>query len=171
MGARRSCGSSRRERLGAPLVRAESPAAGGGLVDRAAHEWVPKAEASRHVRCAKEIELQQLVHRLHHGSLRQLCCGRGQLELERIACHRRSFQGQTRRAGQQRELLGYSCDDRRRHTDRRQPCLVNGRLSTRAVERPRELLEEERVAAALSYRTVAAALSTASPSSCRASRD
>ena len=49
VGARRRCSPSRRERLGAALVGAEPPAAGGGLVDRPAHERMPEAEAPGHV--------------------------------------------------------------------------------------------------------------------------
>ena len=42
---RRRC-APRGKRVGAPLVRTEPPAGGGGLVDRPAHERMPKAEAA-----------------------------------------------------------------------------------------------------------------------------
>ena len=150
MGAGRSCGPPRRERLGAALVGAQSPAAGRRLVDRATNERMPKTEASGHVGCANQIEFQQLVDRLHHGGLRHLGRGRGQLRLERIACHRRSFQHETFGVRQERELLCERRGDGRRNSDRRQRRLVvYRRCSARAVERPGELFEIEGVAAAL----------------------
>ena len=69
MGARRRRGAPRRERLGAPLVGAQPPAAGRGLVDRAPNERMPEAEAPRHVGGANEIEPQELVDRVHRRRL------------------------------------------------------------------------------------------------------
>ena len=69
VGARRGRGAARGERGGAALVGAEAPAAGRGLVDRAAHERVPEAEAARHVRGADEVAAQQLVERVHRRGL------------------------------------------------------------------------------------------------------
>jgi hypothetical protein len=52
------CGHAlRRKRLRAAFVGAESPAAGGGVVHRTSDERMSKAEASRHVGCANQIEL------------------------------------------------------------------------------------------------------------------
>ena len=50
--------SARRERVAAPLVRVESPTRGRRLVDRAADERMPEAEAPRHVGGSNEVELQ-----------------------------------------------------------------------------------------------------------------
>ena len=72
VGARRRRGAARRERLGAPLVGAEPPAAGGRLVDRAPDERMPEAEAPRHVGGADEVELQELVDGVHRRSSREV---------------------------------------------------------------------------------------------------
>ena len=101
MGAGRSCSPSRRQRLGAPLVGAEPPPAGGGLVDRAPDERMPEAEAPRHVGVPDEIEPKELVDCVHRLTLgRRGSCGR-QLGLERIPCHCRSLQDTAPAVGQQ----------------------------------------------------------------------
>ena len=56
VGAGRRGRASPEQALGAPLVRAEPPAAGRRLVDRSADERVPEAKAPRHVRVAHEVE-------------------------------------------------------------------------------------------------------------------
>ena len=92
VGARRRWRPPRRERLRAPLVGPKPPAASGRLVHSAPDKRVSEAEASGHVGGANQIELQELVDRVHRRRLR--CGGRGgrQLGLERIARHRRSFE-------------------------------------------------------------------------------
>ena len=65
-----------RERLRAPLVGPEPPAAGGRLVDGAPDEWVAEAEAARHVGGANEIEVQELVDRTHRRRVGQAGGGR-----------------------------------------------------------------------------------------------
>jgi hypothetical protein len=150
MGARRGRGPTCCERLGAPFVGAQSPAAGRGFVDRAANKRMPKAEAPGHVRRAKKIASQQFVDRLHHGRLRHSgrCCR--DLGFERIARHRRSFQYESFGVGQPRKFLCKCRGDGRRHSDRRQRRLiVYGRRCARAAERPGELFEIEGVTAAL----------------------
>jgi hypothetical protein len=80
-------------------MRSEPPAAARGLVDRAAHEWVPESEPPRHVRLADDIELQKLVDGPHRRVLRDTRGDRDQLWLKRIARHGRAFEYQTRRLG------------------------------------------------------------------------
>jgi hypothetical protein len=63
------------ERASRPLVGAESPACGRRLVDRASHQRVPEAEASRYVGLAHEAELQELIEGLDCTCL--LCRGGG----------------------------------------------------------------------------------------------
>ena len=90
--ARRGRRPPRRECLRAPLVRPEPPAASGRLVDGAPDERVAETEAPGHVGGTDEIELQELVDRMHPRRLR---CGGGrgrQLWLEWIARHRSSFE-------------------------------------------------------------------------------
>ncbi len=141
---------ARRERLGAALVRAEAPAAGRGLVDRAAHERVPEAEAPGHVGGADEIELQQLVDCVHHAGLGQ---SRPRPPPARARTGRppppllpaRGVPGRTAARAPRSAR-------RRRRTEPRSPasdvssCAAD---AAGAVERPRELLEVEGVAAAL----------------------
>ena len=67
--ARAAAVAPARERLGAALVGAETPATGSGLVDRPSDERVPEAEASRDIGRANEIEPQELVDRVHRRSL------------------------------------------------------------------------------------------------------
>jgi hypothetical protein len=111
---------------------------------------MPKAKASGHVGCAKEIDFQQLVDGLHHRRLGHPGRGRGELRLERIARHRRSFQQKTFGVGELRELLCECRSDGRRNPDGSQRRLVvQGQCSTCSVERPGELLKIEGVASAL----------------------
>jgi hypothetical protein len=69
MGALERRDAARGERARAALVRAEPPAAGRGLVDRAPHERMPEAEAPRHVGLAHEVEAEQLVQRVQCARL------------------------------------------------------------------------------------------------------
>jgi hypothetical protein len=80
---------------------------------------MPKTEASGDVGCANQIESQQLVDCLHHGGLRHLGRGCGELRLERIACHRRSLQHETFGIRQECELLRERRHDGRRNSDGR----------------------------------------------------
>ncbi len=120
MGAGRRCSTPRRERLGATFVSHEPPAAGGGLVDRPTDERMSKAEAPGHAGRAQEIELQELVDRLHHRRFGHPGRGRHQLGLEGITCHCCSLQNEACRLGEQRKLAGECSDDGRRNPDRRQ---------------------------------------------------
>ena len=150
-----SGGAASCERRGAALVGAQPPAGRRGVVDRAANERMPETEAPGRVGRAQEIEPQQLVDRLHNVRLGNSGRGRGQLGLEGVAGHSRSFQHETFRTGQQRELLCQRRGDDRRHADRRERTLVVHRRAPRlAVGRPRELLEVEGIAATLQVKRV-----------------
>ena len=104
-----------------PLVRAESPACGRRLVDRAPHERVPEAEAPRHVGLTHEAELQELVEGLDRAGLGRRGGGRCELRLERVTRDRCSLQHQTRTLRQQPELLCQGGGDRGRDVDVAEP--------------------------------------------------
>ena len=142
---------------------------------------MPKTEAPGDVRGANEIQTQQLVQSLDRRRLGNGSGSRGQLGLEGIARHRRPLEDEARLVGEQAELLR-----ERRHDalwDLRSGEVTSARVSNpcRAVERPRELLEVERIAAALLVEPAASAPSarahelpasrgSASPSSMRCER-
>ena len=63
-----------------------------------------EAEAPRDVGGAEEIDLEQLVEGLHDRRLARRRSRRRELRLERIAGHRRPFQHEPLRLGQQPEL-------------------------------------------------------------------
>ena len=119
------------------VVRAEPPAAGRRLVDRAAHERVAEAEAAWHVGGADEVAAQQLVERLHRRGLRDAGrCG-GQLRARTGRRRRRRPRAPPAVAGQQRQLLAQR-RARRRRARRRRPAesapggLAASRRCTRA---------------------------------------
>ena len=136
------------ERLGAALVRAQSPTAGRRLVDRPSNERVPEAEAAGHLGLANEVEPQQLVEGLERRRLGDRRGGGRKLGLERVAGHRCPLQRKACAVRQESELLGQRRSNRGRHVEIRARELGN---TCRALEseRPGELLEIERVAAAL----------------------
>src|SRR5215207_1755661 len=134
----------------AALARIEPPAPGGGFIDRPAHQWMPEAEAARHIRRADEVPGEQLVERLHARLLVRSRCGGGQLRLERVARNRGAIQQRAGRLREQAELLRQRGGHRARHLDA--PEAECGRVRGRGagyVGGAGELLEEERVAAAL----------------------
>ena len=106
-----------RQRLGASLMGAETPAAGRGFVDRAADERVPEAKAARHICGTDEIAAQELVERLDRRRRVDARRRRHRLGLERVAGHRRSFEHPAGLPGEQRELLGERRGHRGRHLD------------------------------------------------------
>jgi hypothetical protein len=113
MGARRSRRAARRQRLRAPLVGTELPAAGRGLVDGAPNERVAESETPGHVGRQNEIGLEEDVQRVHGLGLGHSSrCG-GQVRLEGIARHRRSCEHEARSAHQRRELFAEGSCDRR----------------------------------------------------------
>ncbi len=142
--------AARGECVDAASMGAEAPASGRGLVHRPADERVAEAEAARDVGGANEVAAQELVERVDGRRLVDVRRGRHQLGLERVAGDRRSFEAPAGRGGEQRQLLGEGRGDRRRHLDvpdrRRRG---SGRAEPRPVERARELLEVEGIAAAL----------------------
>ena len=150
MSSGRGSRTTRSERLRAALVCAQPPAGSGRVVDGAPDERMTKAEPPGHVGRTQEIDAQQLVDDVHHRRLGHPARGRGELAVERIACHRRSFQHEALRVGQQRELLRQRRRDRRRDADRRALRLVEHRRRLAGTAgRAGELLEVERVAATL----------------------
>ena len=105
MGARGRGGAARREQLRAALVRPQPPTTGRGLVHRAPDKRVPEPEAPGHIGLTDEIELQQLVDRVHRVRFRRVCPRRRQLGLERVTGHRSSFQHTACAVREERELL------------------------------------------------------------------
>ena len=140
--------AARGERLGASLVRAQSPAAGRRLVDRPSNERMPEAKAARHLGLANEVELQQLVQGLERRRLGGRRGGRGQLGLERVAGYRCPLEHQPCAVREESELLGQRGGNRGRHVEIRRRELRNACRGLES-ERSGELLEIERVAAAL----------------------
>src|SRR5207244_5342742 len=125
------------------------PAAGGRVVDGASHERVAEAEPPRDVRVANQIELQEFVDCVHRRTLRRRSGGRRQLGLEWVACNSCSFENKACALGQQAQLLAQRGGDGGRDVDPRQRELGRGDGRTVAAERPRQLLEIERVSTAL----------------------
>ena len=151
VGARGGGSAPRRERVGAPLVRAEPPAGSRRLVDGATYERMAEAEPSRDVGRAEEIDPEQLVERLHDGRLGQRGRRRRELRLERVTGHRRPFEHETLRVGQQGELFRKSRGDARRNHDPGQRHLV---VHCRCPTCAGKLLEIEGVATALGIEDV-----------------
>ena len=148
--SRSSRRASRRKRLGASLVSAQAPPGGRRVVDGPADERVAEPKSSRHLGDPEEIELQELVDRLDHRSLRLLrghCC---QLGLERITGHCCSLQHGAGGIGEQGEFLDERRNDRRGDAKAHERRLVTfgGRVGGRDC-RSSELLEIEGVPAAL----------------------
>ena len=125
------------ERLGASLVRAQSPTAGRRLVDRPSNERMPEAKAARHLGLANEVELQQLVQRLERRRLGSRRGGRGELGLERVAGYRCPLQHEACTVRQESELLGQRGSNRGRHVEIRRRELRNAcrALDERAIGR------------------------------------
>ncbi len=110
-----------------------------------------EAEPSRDVGRAEEIDPEQLVERLHDGRLGQRGRRRRELRLERVTGHRRPFEHETLRVGQQGELFRKSRGDARRNPDPgRRHLVVHCRCPTCAGK----LLEIEGVATALGIEDV-----------------
>jgi hypothetical protein len=151
VGARRGGCAALRQRGGAPLVGAEPPGCRSRLVDRAAHQRVAEAEPPRHVGRVHEAELEQLVKRRRRRRLVDVRRGRGELGLERIARDGGALQHPPCRCGQQRELLAERGAHGRGHLD-----AAELHRRARVARAARELLEVERIAAALRVQHVGA---------------
>ena len=150
VGALGRVGAARRQRLGRPRVGGEPPAAAHRLVHRAAHERVAEDEAARHLGGPDQIEVEQVVERRRapppppaRRSRR-----RGRARTARPP-RRRASRNARGRSRQRLELAGDRARHRRRHAGARRP--PPSRAARRASRRARaaELLEVERVAAAV----------------------
>jgi hypothetical protein len=130
-------------------VGSQSPPVGRGLVDRAADERVPEAEASGHLGGAKEIELQELVDGVHRRRLGRSGRRRRELELEWIARDCRAFEHTASAVRQLGQLFAQRGGDGRCDPDAAERDLGNTGGPACAAEQPGELLEIERVTAAL----------------------
>ena len=115
---RRRRRAARGEALRRARVRAEQPAAGRALVDRAADERVPEAEAPRDVGGADEADVEQLVERVHRGRLLDAGRGDGDVGLERVAGDGRAAQHAAAAASGSRPSSSASeASDRAGHAD------------------------------------------------------
>ena len=144
---------ARRERVGRACMRSEPPTGGRRLVDRASHEGVTKHEPPRHRRRTKQIERQQGVQSVEAVRRRQLGDRRREIRLERLPCDRRSAQQHELLDGQGGELLGERSRYRGRHghpgLGDSLATVVQHRVQPALLARPSELVEVERVAAAV----------------------
>ncbi len=142
------CGAPRGQRGRGPGVSRELPATRRRLEDRAAHERVAEDEAARHRGRTHEIERQELVERrepVGRGQLRDRCREAG---FERLAGDGGGIQQRALLPRQGRELLRERRRDRGRNPVSR-PVAVRRPVTPRFPAGPRELLEVERVAAAV----------------------
>ena len=133
------------ERRRGARVRLQAPGLPGAVVDRAADERVAEAVAARELRRHRDPRGQQLVDRGQRIGLAEAGGGRRQVELERLARDRRAPAQPARTLGQPGDLLAERGRHRGRHADR----LGLADCAARRARPARELLEVERVAAAL----------------------
>ena len=127
-------------------MRGEPPRLAGAVVDRAAHERMAEAIAARDVGRAGHARRQQLVDRGQRLVVVELGGGGREVEVERVAGDRRAPRQPPGALAQRRDLLLERARHRRRHAD------ASGSASPATRGRrglARELLEVERVAAAL----------------------
>ena len=134
--------------LGAALVRADSPSRGSRLVHDTPHERMAEAEPPRHVRRPSQVERKQLVEHREQLDVRDLCCGRSQLRLERVTCNRGSVEPTPRRVGEKCQLFAERRGDGRRDVDAAEREVSAARPAT-LLTPACQLLEIKRVAAAL----------------------
>ena len=110
---------------------------------------MPEPEAPRNVRLADEIQAQQLVERVDRCRVGD-SGGRGrQLRVEGVSRDGGALEDEACGLGEQSELLGQRGGDRGWDVDTYERRLVGRRRPLGTVGRPRELLEVERIAAAL----------------------
>ncbi len=145
LGSRRAAGA---KRVGAALVRPQSPTAERRLIDPPSNERVPKAKAAGHLCLADEIELQQLVQGLERRRFGDRRRGRHKLGLKRVAGHCCPLQCKACASRQESELLAQRDSNRGRHAEILARELGNT-WGVLKIVRPGELLEVERVATAL----------------------
>ena len=148
VGPLRGVGAAGRERVSRPCVSGKAPAAPHRLIHRAAHERVAEDELARHVGRAHEVEDQQVVEGREPGLLAQPGDRRRKTGLERLARHRRPVQQRARLGRQRLELTGDRARNRRGHPGLA-GAVAEHRGQVGALAGPAELLEVERVAAAV----------------------
>ena len=130
------------ERLrAAPMSRDPAPDRG-RLVYRAPHQRMAEAEPARHAGRANQVAIDQLVERVQRVRLRHVGRGSRQVELERVARHRRALGQAAPGARQALELL-----DRRRGDGVGNLAPVDGRAISRVRPHPGQLEQVERIAA------------------------
>ena len=145
VGARRQRARALGERRRGAGVRLEPPGLAGPVVDRAAHERMAEAVAAGDVGRAGDVGGQQLVDRGQRRALVHAGGGAREVEVERLARDGGAPAEPPGRLRQAGDLLAERGGHGRRHAD------VLGLLArlARRSGRPRQLLEVERVAAAL----------------------
>ena len=99
------------QRRRGPRVGGEPPALPRRRVGRAAHDGMAEAVAARDARGGDEAAPDQLVERGEDGVARHLAGRRGEVELGRVAGHRRALEQPPRGLAQPADLL----PERRRH--------------------------------------------------------
>ena len=132
------------------LVRPKPPASGHRLVDRPADQRMAEAKSPRDIRRPDHIQREQLVERIDRRRLRHTRRRAGQVGIERVTGDRCALQHATRTVREQGELLRERRHHRARNVDAADRELERrGRRARPSRARARELLEVERVAAAL----------------------
>ena len=150
MHARRHRGSAGGQSRRAALVRAETPAARGRVIDGSPHERVAEAKTTRHVGLAHEVAAQQLVECRERGRLRYRRRGSHQLGLERVTRDGSALEYEAGAGRQQPELLRQGGDDGGRDPARLEGDCGERRGGARStILGARELLEVERIATAV----------------------
>ena len=137
------------ERVRGAGVRAEPPAAGRRRVDGVADDGVAEGEAARRAARPHERAREQLVERVERRGLGQLGHRCRQARLERVAGDRRRVEQAPRRGSEAGELRGERSRDSRGHG------VVVGDADAGRAAAARELLEVERVAAAVGVERLA----------------
>ena len=145
VGARGERAGPRGERRGGAGVRLQPPRLAGAVVDRAPHQRVAEAVAARHVGRAGDARGEQVVDRRQRVGVAEPGGGGREVEVERLAGHGAAPREQAGALGQARDLLPERGRDGRRHADGVRLLARRGGGHARA----RELLQVERVAAAL----------------------
>ena len=131
--------------VGGARVRPQPPRLARRLVDRAAHDRMAERVAPRHRGRAQHVARHQLLQRRQRLLLAQPGGGGGEVEVRRVARDGRAPRQPPRALAQALDLLPERGGHRGRHADHR----VVERLPHRPLRTPRQLLQVERVAAAL----------------------
>jgi len=148
MGASARRRAAGRGRGGYALVCSDPPAAGSGFVDRAPDDRVPEPESSRHVGSSHEVDPHELVQPEEDIGFCDVRSDRGEIELERIARHRRPVEDCPSVVWQSFELLRQSRCDKRWNPQPGKRDFATG-SGLRGLRSARQLLQLEGVAATL----------------------